>query len=188
MESICFKDFCPWNRWDHCFDAKHGLILDTDGTTQRRYWFQENNILRFKCFLLVLWAPLNHLAKTGERVFRLVTAYHFRKVKFIKNTFNPKQIRPYPLLDRVQKQGSDLLKILATPVLVSCLVFSALYGVIIPKDGRKLYASFERLFFSKCKMKAIDLLSRKPALTAPCFQPEATHHALGGDTNNGNNW
>gem|GEM_PF-2270613 len=67
MESICFKDFCPWNRWDHCFEAKHGLILDTDGTTQRRYWFQENNILRFKCFLLVLWAPLNHLAKTGER-------------------------------------------------------------------------------------------------------------------------
>ncbi len=164
------------------------LNLDTDRTTQRRYWFQENNILRFKCTLLLLWAPLNHLAMAVKRGFRLVTAYHFRKVKVMKNTFNPRQIRPYPLLNRLQKQGSDLLKIAATPFLVIALELSALYGIVFPKDGRKLYASVERLFFSKCNMKAIDLLSRKPALTAPCFQPEATHHALGGDTQNGNNW
>ena len=164
------------------------LNLDTDRTTQRRYWFQENNILRVKCTLLLLWAPLNHLAMTVKRVFRLVTAYHFRKVKVMKKTFNPRQARPYPLLNRLQKQGSDLLKIAATPFLVIALELSALYGIVFPKDGRKLYASVERLFFSKCNMKAIDLLSRKPALTAPCFQPEATHHALGGDTQNGNNW
>lgn len=185
MESICLKDFCPWNRWYQPTETRDGPPLDEDRTTQRRYWLQENYVLRIKCTLLLFWAPLNHLAKTAERVFRLFTAYHFTKVKLIKNTLDPK---PYPLRSRIQKQASDLLKILVTPILVSALVLSALYGIINPKDGRKLYASTERLFFSKCKMKAIDPLSRKPALTAPCFQPDATHHALGGDIRNGNNW
>jgi len=133
----------------------------------------------------LFWAPLNHLAKTAERVFQLGTAYHFTKVKLIENTLDPK---PHPLRSRIQKQASDLLKILVTPILVSALLLSALYGIINPKDGRKLYRSIERLFSSKCKMKAIDPLSRKPALTAPCFQPKATHHALSGDPRSGNNW
>jgi len=60
------------------------------------------------------------------------------------------------------------LRIVATPLVLVALELSALYGIFRPYDGRKLYASFERMQYNHW-------------ILAPCFQPSPTNHLLGGD-------
>lgn len=62
----------------------------------------------------------------------------------------------------------DALRIIASPIAIAGLELAAIYGIIRPYDGRKLYASIERAEY-------------RNFILVPCFQPDPTSHALGGD-------
>ena len=68
----------------------------------------------------------------------------------------------------IKESVSSLFVIVLMPLIYVALEFAALYGVLAPYGGRKLYGTLERLAGEK-------------GFLAPCFQPEPTHHLFGGD-------
>ena len=85
----------------------------------------------------------------------------------------------YSLKGRVKDLGKDLLKIVTTPILLVALELAAIYGIFNPLDGRKLYASLEKLQVSSNYHFSIMPTSEK--VLAPCFQPGAISHFFGSD-------
>lgn len=79
----------------------------------------------------------------------------------------------YNFTARLLDAGTDLLRIVAVPISLVGLELAALYGILSPYDGRKLYASIERLTYEKY-------------ILAPCFQPDPQSHLFGGDRNKQN--
>ncbi len=70
----------------------------------------------------------------------------------------------------------DIGSIVFSPIAAVGLQLAAIYGLFSPKNGRKLYATFERCIYGR-------------ALLAPCFQPNPAdnfQHALGGE--GGGDW
>ncbi len=130
-----------------------------DKSTNRKYFNETPVLVGFKCFLLSLGTPLIHvpaaLINMAYRLVKLVTLSHFRGA-FDKQHFNA--------------AGIDLLRIVAAPLAIVGLELAALYGMIRPYDGRKLYATIERATYGNF-------------ILAPCFQPDPKYHALGGDVN-----
>jgi xanthosine utilization system XapX-like protein len=72
----------------------------------------------------------------------------------------------YSLSGRCCDLQEDLLRVLITPVGIVALELSAIFGIFSPYNGRKLYASCERLLYGD-------------SILAPCFQPDATKHLFG---------
>lgn len=64
----------------------------------------------------------------------------------------------YNFKARLIEAGKDLLRIVASPIAIIGLELAAIYGLMRPYDGRKLYATFERAIYGN-------------ALIPPCFQP-----------------
>ena len=142
-----------------------------DPTTGRFYLNQSTSCVRVKCLALALGTPLVHtimsVLNVGYLILKLVTLSHFWMKKEGENTYSFKA--------RLKSAGQDALRIVTTPFALIALEFSALYGVLRPYDGRKLYATFERAQYGN-------------SILAPCFQPSPTSHALGGDVNNRSAW
>lgn len=156
--SLSLKDFQPINRWSH--DSSYALqevdeIPDLiDETTKRLYRNEPEWIIRFKCTLLTVATPLVHTTAgclyTAAKILKLVTLSHF---------WLPSQAeKRYGLKARLHHAASDMARIIIFPFALLGLELSALYGLVRPYDGRKLYASFERSLYGK-------------PLLAPCFQP-----------------
>lgn len=79
--------------------------------------------------------------------------------------------KPYHFKARLYQTGIDFLFIvLIIPSLIG-RELSVVYGIISPKNGKKLYSSFERL-------------QGASFMLAPCCQPAAFCHGLGGDIHN----
>ena len=55
------------------------------------------------------------------------------------------------------------------------LLLAAVYGLALPNNGKKLYATLERFAFGDFVL-------------APCFQPRATSHLFGGDIEEEDQW
>lgn len=176
--SVTLKDFYPINKWkpdlegekwnccsEHKGQARH-LI---DQTTGRKYLNQSKGVVRFKCFLLTLGTPFVHpiagILNVAYRALKLISLSHFWIPK--------KEEKSYGFKARVQDAGKDLLRIVAQPLAIVGLELAAIYGLIRPYDGRKLYASIERAQYGNF-------------ILAPCFQPDAEQHLLGGDPNKKN--
>ena len=81
--------------------------------------------------------------------------------------------RANTLKGRVNAAKHDLLDVTLSPFAITACEIAALYGLFAPQNGRKLFASIERL-------------SQKSFLMAPCFQPNARFHFFGGDINKKN--
>lgn len=166
--SVAWEDFMPHNNWEVWeIGPKYGDSTTPryirDKSTGRVYFNEPPEIVGLKCFLLTLGTPLVHLAASVcnilYRAMKLVTGAHF---------WEEEDCKPYSLEDRLEEAGKDALRILISPLAIIGLELSALYGMIMPYDGRKLYASIERAMYESF-------------ILAPCFQPDPKHHLLGGD-------
>jgi len=172
---IKIADFQPINTW--ILDLNSGNWTDEndmdtgvprfiiDETTKRRYTNESSGCVRFKCFLLVFGTPIVHsltaLFHAATKIFNLVTLYHFW-VNLEGDAYNFK--------GRLENAGNDLLNLIILPLSIVGLELSAIFGVLSPYDGRKLYASIERAAYGD-------------SILAPCFQPDAQFHLFGGNIN-----
>lgn len=151
-----------WQSNDFNAQEEPRFVVDEFG---RRYLNEPCSVIRFKCALLIVGTPFIHtsvaVVSVFKRVFKLVEATHFWEIKR-ESTFASK-------IECIEAKES-LLKILASPFAVLGLEFAAIYGIIAPYDGRKLYASIERVQYGR-------------PILAPCFQPDPKRHLLGGNIN-----
>jgi hypothetical protein len=111
-----------------------------DEVSSKYYLNESKGVIRFKCFLLALGTPIVHaIATIANMVF---------------------------LGGRPSRENA--IKFVAQPFAFVGLELAAIFGVIFPYDGRKLYASIERFQYGG-------------PILAPCFQPEADEHLFNGD-------
>ena len=167
---VCLSDFSYFNSWKEdvggetfkCGTPKYVI----DSSTQRKYLNESHWTVRFKCVGLTIATPFVHLVagvvNIAIRTIKLITFYHFWK---------PKSGDSYNLKGRVIDAVIDICKIIHTPLEYIWLEFTAIVGILFPYNARKVYASIER-----------DLYDGWYYL-APCFQPSASSHLLGGDIN-----
>jgi hypothetical protein len=148
--------------------ASNGGIV-VDRTTWKPYLNEFIGVIWLKCFGLFLGTPVVQTAllicNVAYRLFNLLTFVHFWK----------EHQKPCSFTARLLDFGADLLRIVAAPLALVGLELAALYGLLNPRDGRKLYATIERAEYGD-------------GLFAPCFQPEAKRHLLGSDINQRNGW
>lgn len=166
------EDLIPWNHWE--IDTKGPKWSDVDEpqfiidkSTGRRYLNESKGWIRFKCFWITLGTPLIHgfmsIVNIIYRVFKTLLGgeFWFWRVGF-----------SYNFKARIINVGIDLLRIVLTPIALLGLQLASLYGVFNPLDGRKLYTMIERCYYGEDGFRL-----------APCFEPDPTRHALGGDIN-----
>lgn len=194
MATITLKDFQPWNKWTEHYQYGNGYdsydrTVHLDESTTRTYWYQSTGTIRVKSLALLVWTVAAHVIRIATRVFSFLTLYHFHYHEGAPDQSGYTTYVHYSLKERAIEAGKDILKTLATPFVVLFLESAALYGILNPFDGRKLYATWERFSYQALGIEGIDLFCRpSPGFCAPCFQPDATRHALGGDALNGNAW
>lgn len=156
---LMLSHFLPYTRFEKGVDLSNG----------DRYWNDDLNVTRLKCLGLVAATPIVHaiglVLNLANRIAKIVSFAHF---------WHPSS-EHYSLSERSWSLGKDLLRVALTPIIYIGLELSALYGLILPDNGRKLYATFERCAFGK-------------ELLAPCFQPCATRHLGGGIPGKKNEW
>ena len=176
--SVTLKDFVPVNTWTP--DA-HGEIWYhdktpkwlIDGTTSRKYLNQSTRSVRAKCFLLALGTPLVHGI--------IVPAVYLKcsMSEAMSGPFYKERRQNFPELTKrtytLQNFGRDLLRIILQPLLILGLELAVIYGIFNPYDGRKLYASLERLAYKEFRLVS-------------CFQPDAFEHFFRGSINDKNAW
>jgi hypothetical protein len=173
--NVTFKDFQLINnwkpdlkgqKWGCCKDHKEQPMFIIDETTNRRYLNESPWTIRMKCCLLTFGTPFVHpiasIANLFYRIIKIATFSHFWTEK--------KGEKAYEFQARFADAYKDLLRIAAVPFNTAGLELAAIYGIIRPLDGRKIYASIERASYGSF-------------ILAPCFQPDPKFHALGGDLN-----
>jgi len=157
--SIALSHFLPYTKFENGLDLSNGDL----------YWNDDPKITRLKCLGLAVATPIVHavglVLNLANRVAKVVSFAHFQD----RATEN------YSLSDKSWAVCKDLLRIAFTPIIYLGLELSALYGLALPENGRKLYATFERCAYGK-------------ELLAPCFQPFATRHLGGGTPGQTNAW
>jgi len=167
---LILKDFQPLNIWEVDTNGKQwpkgGAKFLVDTSTGRKYLKEDTSLIRKKCAALVLGTlviqSVTAILNIATRVFAIVKLLCFWQGEL---TFKA----------RLLETRDHFLKIIATPFALIGMLFASMYGVIRPYDGRKLYASMERLAYDR-------------AVLAPCFQPNPTHHLLGGKIDGQNVW
>ncbi len=172
--SLTIWDFCPLNTWtvqthppeillkhpQHPEDPKYPTILCTicyeDGTplylvdskTDGIYWNETKAVVRLKCLGLFIGVPILH---------SLSILY-----------FSACAIQSFFVHPSTEKLQEIAKFIFLGPVAIVALEVAALYGLFRPYDGRKIYASIEKLLYGH-------------GMWAPCFQENPAGHLLGGD-------
>ncbi len=179
---VSIKDFIPINNWvfdpeclesppsfENNFGSDIPFILD--GNTGRRYLNESQEVVRLKCFLLILGTPLVHPIRSVINI-----SYNILKFTTLSHFWTEKEgEKAYSFKGRLYDASHDLLKIVATPIALLGLELAAIYGVIQPYEGRKLYATLERATYGH-------------SILAPCFQPDPSYHLFGGAINEKDSW
>lgn len=159
-EPIKLSHFIPHNQWKAHKEWADYIIDQSNGD---EYWIDDPLMKKMKCLALAGATPLvqigSLLLNMINRIIKLVTLAHF---------WYPSQNSNDSFKRRLSRFGEDALNAALTPIYYLGLELSALYGLVRPYDGAKLYATFERCAFGK-------------AFLAPCFQPQPTEHFFGGD-------
>ena len=156
---ISLSHFLPYSEF------KKGVDLSTGDV----YWKDSKRVTRLKCLGLAAATPIVHAVgltlNLANRVAKVISLAHFWHPSASHLSF----------AEKCCSCGRDLLRIAFTPFIYLGLELSAVYGLIFPKSGKKLYATFERCAYGK-------------ELLAPCFQPYATKHLGGGIPGKKNEW
>jgi hypothetical protein len=169
---VTLADFQPINTWKPDRDGEKWQDGSprylTDMSTGRRYWNESEDIVWGKCLMASVATPFLHpvavICNIAYRILKLVSLYHFWGVRDEKGRFNFKK--------SITEVGEDIFKLVVSPFSLIGEA-AAIYGLYSPYDGRKLYASIERATYGHF-------------ILAPCFQPDPTSHALGGNPNKQN--
>ncbi|MCH9613171.1 MAG: hypothetical protein SP1CHLAM54_01680 [Chlamydiia bacterium] len=162
---IEFSHFNPATRFGEGEDE----FTVVDLTNNDPYGNEELGVIRGKCLALSLTTPIVHavtcVVNVANRVGKVVSLSHF---------WWPSG-GDYSLISRAVACGKDILQVVMTPIVYVGLELSALYGLAMPLQGRKLFATFERYAFGD-------------AVLAPCFQPSAERHLGGASASVLNAW
>lgn len=151
-----------------------------DKSTGDRYWKEDHSTIRLKCaalfFATLTLQPIALTLNAVNRIAKLVTFAHF---------WYPSQ-GEYQFKARLKEFGKDLLIVATTPLIAVGMLLSSVYGATLsPLDGRKLYATFERLAYSggyqAFSVDGMDGKEPNRCFIAPCLQPEPGHHLCGGE-------
>lgn len=128
-----------------------------------------SNTIRLKCLAVVAATPIIQaiglVLNLANRIAKIVSFAHFWH----------SSSSHLSLSGKIWSFGKDLLRVAFSPIIYVGLELSALYGLILPENGRKLYATFERCAYGE-------------ALLAPCFQPETKRHLGGASLEVPNAW
>lgn len=189
---IIFNDFLPaaaekvTSRWREVllknFDARNDRPLHlshflpvtffngyVDTSNGDEYLEEDMSVTRLKCLALVAATPIvqavSLVLNGANKVVKVVSFAHFRYPSQSERAFEA----------RLGAFGRDCLVIASSPILYVGLELATLYGLILPKNGRKLYATFERCLFGD-------------GLLAPCFQPDPSGHLGGASLETLNAW
>ncbi|MDF1684709.1 MAG: hypothetical protein P1U36_08655 [Legionellaceae bacterium] len=153
------------------FEFKHtGLyrheIFDT--RTSDSYLYEEFCVIRLKCIVLLVSMPIFYTTKIILDVIDIISALYDLIVHTAFDTAVESE-EACRNQDALLQDGVDLIKQIAhlilTPVYIVLLEMAALYGLVSPYNGRKLFASIERF---NCGA----------AVAAPCFQPTWFGHKI----------
>ncbi len=187
-----YKQYCPINRWKVDDSAGCETFYSEDGsmdnipryiidmTTGNKYLNESKNTIRGKCFLLTLATLTYHLSITLiiiiGRFIRLIIIYDFWGTVNSDKQTNPTD-------KKSTNFKNNLLSLILLPIMFIGLLFSAVYGIFTPYNGRKLYARFEE-----------NIPYYQNELIAPCFQArdasqtEEIFHFFGGDPKQKDAW
>lgn len=154
---VTIRDFCPINRWDEGWLGTLSPVI-RDKTTGTVYSNRPIRFVRLKCLQLAAATPILHLMMMMVQISResldtltlahFRTSYRLRHKKSIKQWIGLQQNEHWALTATKQTAQDIVLLLLSLPLFIG-LELSALYGVLNPRDGRKLYGSFERLRYSE---------------------------------------
>jgi len=172
--SIVIEDFYCSNQWSIWTNGPQTRNIDgvtlplyiIDKSSNKKYLDQPTEVLRHKNLALALTTPFFHTLASGIKIalhsFKILSFYNFwdEKIKFTASC---------------KYTAIDLFHIVFVPFLLAGLTSSAVLGCFSPLNGKKLYASFERLQYGS-------------GILAPCFQPDPTSHLFGGNLDNPNAW
>jgi hypothetical protein len=153
---LTYKHFFPLSIFkEEPFDKYNphkARVVDT--LTGDRFNNDDRSTIRVKCLLLSLTVPVLHTIAAFIDILDKLCLFMKTLRKLIT----------YEDEDPIMKQVVDLIKItvqiVLAPVCVVLLEFSALYGLVCPYNGRKLFANLERFRYGS-------------AALAECFQPTA---------------
>lgn len=174
MFSVTLRDFCPINRWtadekgpywegNYKPEVMGPYQYLIDQTTDRRYLNQDPGVVRTKCILLTFGTPFIHLiasiANVAYRIWNLISLAHFKE----QSTSEWEEKTPYSFKASLKETFKDCVKVFTTPLAYFGLELAAIFGIISPYDGRKLYATIERAQYGN-------------SILAPWFQPCDPYH------------
>lgn len=165
-----FSPCTPWEEPEDVYDEDTRCLYMTDSINGDIYIHDSASAKRLKCLALVGATLIVHaigiILDIANRIAKLITFAHF---------WHSCNGRDYAFTARLCSFGENLLRIVWDPIGYVGMELAALYGLVLPYDGGKLYATFERITFGG------------PFL-APCFQPEPEYHLGGGDMNTRDSW
>lgn len=172
---VYLSDFVPSSSWEpdvngpkYWYGGTPKYIID--GATGRRYLNESEDLVKYKCELLSAATPIVHTitgaVQAGVLLGKILTLSHFSTAPTAPTAS-----------EQWANAGKDLLRIVAFPVAMIGLECAAIYGIFQPYNARKIYTSIERLEYGDFHIPGtLDGGFR----LAPCFQPQAQAHLLGG--------
>lgn len=118
-------------------------VLDIDAG--KFYWNEYKSTIRLKSFLLALPGFLNNITCTiaaiSIQILKIISLYSLIDSFLISRTFEIIN----PLIDL----ANDCVRLIALPIYLIGIELSAIYGILMPYDGRKLYTFFEKAIYGK---------------------------------------
>jgi hypothetical protein len=144
------SDFSPFGTFEEVPPeaGAEWLTLAEKRKNPRHYVGDSRGTVRLKSFGLILASPIVHVVCLPICVGQV----------FVKLV----QVRSWKEL------GVALLRLGLVTIAPLLLTLSAIYGILAPYQGRRNYATYERLFYGSYML-------------APCFQPEAWRHLFAGE-------
>jgi len=160
-------DITPTSNWEKIDGGIFQESVIVDKTTNFMYLYEHKSTIRKKGLALaLLGVPI--LGTVGT-IIEIASAF-FRLIGFEDYSDKTR----YHQTTRL----GDLTRVLFGALTIPARILVAAYTIVCPYNGRKLYSTIERLFHGSESIKH----------TAPCFQPFAQRHLLGGSTSDPNAW
>lgn len=181
--------FLAWGEWTPCkvkgeFAGSGRAMWIRDDLSGAIYLNQPTDLLRFKLsFLTGFLAGIiggNAISLTinaAYRALKVASLSHFwLPISYIDQNRDDKS---YHLKTRCVEFAKDIARIVATPFAWLGLFFASWVGAIDPRengprDGCKIFSSIEIAMYG-------GTVEEGHFGWAPCYQPDATIHAFGGD-------
>ena len=178
-----FAHFNPISKWS----VEEDWVIDQ--STGDEYYDDSTSTIRLKCAGLfaasLILQPIGLTLNLLNKIAKIVTFAHLWKPSEKEYEYNFKA--------RIGEWGKDILLVTFTPLILVGMLFATLYGTTLsPYDGRKLYASCERLVYSGgyqfFHIRGSDGNNLHDFFLAPCFQPYPKAHLGGGKVGEKDVW